>query len=151
MLAYRICRAPYRALDGEGARRYGGRWTEPGHAVVYAASSAALAALEALVHMDPVEVPDDLMLLTIQLPDDIALSAIDLVDLPADWAKVPEHPACVAAGTAWAAAGTTVGCRVPSAPVPEERNLLLNPAHSDMSRVRVVRERPFVFDPRLLP
>ena len=36
------------AFDGEGARRYGGRWNSKDTSMVYAASS--LAALEMLVH-----------------------------------------------------------------------------------------------------
>lgn len=150
MRVYRISRAPYRALDGEGARRDGGRWNEPGLAVVYTSSTVALAALETLVHLDPVEAPDDLVLLAVDVPDGLALDGIEAADLPGDWAQVAEHPACVAAGTAWARAGATVGCWVPSAPSPEDRNLLLNPAHPDMAGVRVVGARPFTFDPRLL-
>ncbi len=41
------------AFTGEGARLYGGRWNSKGTAVVYAAGSAALAALELLVHLAP--------------------------------------------------------------------------------------------------
>ena len=48
---YRVCRARYARLDGEGARRAGGRWNSPGRTVVYMAESVALAVLENLVHM----------------------------------------------------------------------------------------------------
>jgi hypothetical protein len=34
--------------------------------------------------------------------------------------------------------------------VPEEANVLLNPAHRDASRLRVVQVRSFAFAPRLL-
>ena len=150
MRLYRIARALYPELDGEGARRDGGRWNEPGRAVVYTAGSPALAALEVLVHVDPADVPDDLLLQTIEVPEDLRCTAIDASGLPTNWSKVPEHPACDAAGTRWVDAGTTAGCWVPSAPIPEERNLLLNPGHPDFTRVRVVAERPFTFDPRLV-
>ena len=67
MLAWRLCRAPFADLSGEGARRYGGRWNRPGRPIVYAASSAALAVLEVRVHLDlpPALLPDDYLLLTI--------------------------------------------------------------------------------------
>ena len=52
MLAWRLCRAPFTDLTGEGARRYGRRWNRPGRPMVYAASSAALAVLEIRVHLD---------------------------------------------------------------------------------------------------
>ncbi len=43
---YRVCRRIYASLDGEGARRVGGRWNSPGRAVVYMAQSVALAVLD---------------------------------------------------------------------------------------------------------
>jgi RES domain-containing protein len=146
---YRICRAAHRALDGEGARRYGGRWTEPGLPVVYTSTTRALAALEVLVHLDPVEAPRDLVLLTIEVPDDLTMTTVAPDELPPKWAEVAEPPACQARGGAWARGRTHVALRVPAAPVPEEENVLLNPAHRDYSRVAVVAERPFRFDPRL--
>jgi hypothetical protein len=39
---------------------------------------------------------------------------------------------------------------VPAAPIPEEFNILLNPRHPLAARCRIVAERPFAFDPRLL-
>jgi RES domain-containing protein len=39
---------------------------------------------------------------------------------------------------------------VPSAILPEERNFVLNPEHPDAKRLRLVHERLFTFDPRLI-
>jgi RES domain-containing protein len=38
-------------LDGEGAKRYGGRWNEWGTAVVYLGGTLSLVALETFVHL----------------------------------------------------------------------------------------------------
>ena len=54
---YRVCRARYARLDGDGARRVGGRWNSPGRTVVYMAESTALAVLENLVHMSRQDFP----------------------------------------------------------------------------------------------
>lgn len=40
--------------------------------------------------------------------------------------------------------------RVPSILVPEERNLVFNPLHSDASKLSLTNARPFSFDARLL-
>ena len=72
MECHRICRKAHRALDGEGARLYGGRWNSPGEAVVYASATLALAALEYLIHLDSSEAPLDLMAIRIAIPDDVA-------------------------------------------------------------------------------
>jgi len=58
LLAWRLCRAPFADLSGEGARLYGGRWNSSGRAMVYAAGDAALAVLEVRVHLD---LPPDLV------------------------------------------------------------------------------------------
>jgi RES domain-containing protein len=149
VLLYRICRSAFRALDGEGARRYGGRWNSPGTAVVYAAGTASLAALELLVHLDPADAPADLLLMTIAIPDAVRQGVVEATRLPAQWAKNPTPATCRALGDAWLAAGRSCVLSVPAAPMPEERNYLLNPAHADFALVRVASERSFRFDPRL--
>lgn len=139
MLAWRLCRAPFADLNGDGARRYGGRWNSPGHAVVYAAADAALAVLEVRVHLD---LTPDL------LPDDYLLLTIDLRDLAAEAAAtVPADPA--AFGDDWLRAQRMPVLRVPSLIVPESCNLLLNPTHPDAARASVVAQRRFTFDRRL--
>ncbi|MFN7870919.1 MAG: RES domain-containing protein [Cyanobacteriota bacterium] len=42
--------------------------------VAYTASSAALAALEVLVHLGPLTAPADLRLLAIEIPDDLSIA-----------------------------------------------------------------------------
>lgn len=150
MLVYRICRRAFQALDGEGARQYGGRWNAPGTPLVYTSGSLSLAALEYLLHVDPADVPVDLVALTIDVPDDAPIGRVTVRQLPADWAHVIDHPACQQLGGAWTRRGAELALRVPSAPIIEEENVLLNPRHPEAARLRVVATRPFAFDPRLL-
>ncbi|MBI4545379.1 MAG: RES family NAD+ phosphorylase [Gemmatimonadetes bacterium] len=150
MLLWRITRASYQALDGEGARVNGGRWNSEGVAVVYTSPTLALAALEYLAHVDPEDVPEDLVAMRIEIPDDFSEDRIQRSDLPADWNTVPDHPACVTRGDAWVKDARTVLLRVPSALVPEEENVLINARHAEAGRIAVEHVRPFVFEPRLL-
>ena len=138
MLVWRICRETHQALDGEGSRLHGGRWNSERVSVVYTSSTLALAALEYLVHVDIEDVPDDLVAMAIEVPD----------DLPPDWNQVLDHPACARIGDQWAAKGTVLRLRVPSAVVPEESNVLINPDHPRAGDVRMVSIRPFAFDSR---
>jgi RES domain-containing protein len=149
VLTWRICRNAHQALDGEGARLNGGRWNSEGVAAVYTSSSLALAALEYLAHVDIDDVPDDLVAMAIELPDDAGVETVAVKDLPADWSRGPDHPACVAIGDAWAAEGAALVLLVPSAIVPEEQNVLINPGHPRAGEVAVRSVRPFAFDPRL--
>lgn len=150
MRTWRIARRAYQALDGEGARLNGGRWNSEGVPVVYTSHALSLAALEYLVHVDLAEAPTDLVAIEIEIPDDVRVSEVSVHELPADWNLVAEHSACVAAGDDWAAAARTLALRVPSAVIPQESNVLLNPRHADAGRVRVVATHDFVLDPRLL-
>jgi RES domain-containing protein len=147
---WRIARRAYQALDGEGARLFGGRWNSEGVPVVYTSSTLSLAALEYLVHVQIEDVPDDLVSLEIDVPDDVQVDGIAAFDLPDDWNQVEDHPACTDLGDAWSAEAEALALRVPSAIIPHESNVLLNPRHPDMARVSIIAVREFAFDPRLL-
>lgn len=139
MNAWRLCRRPFADLSGEGARLHGGRWNSPGQAVVYAASTAALALLEVRVHLD---LPLDL------LPADYVLMEIDLADLEVETVTtLPADPATF--GDTWLAERRTPVLQVPSLIVPESANLLINPAHPETATAGVAGQREFVFDRRL--
>jgi RES domain-containing protein len=149
MRVWRIARECYDPLDGEGARRVGGRWNSAGRPLVYTSRTASLSMLEVLVWVDPEDVPDDLRLFEIDVPDDAVILSLDPASLPTRWA---EHscPECVQAGDRWIDGSESLALDVPSALLPEEHNLLINPMHPDAVRVRVVESRPFSFDLRLL-
>jgi RES domain-containing protein len=150
--AWRLCRRPHADLRGEGGLRADGRWHRRGRPVVYAAETAALAALDVLVHLDlsPELLPADYVLLRIAWRPDVAITELGVDDLPAGWAAAEGAAACRELGDAWLRRGTTALLRVPSAIVPVERNLLLNPRHPDRTLFQVVRIEPFSFDSRLL-
>jgi RES domain-containing protein len=149
MRLWRIASGRYDPLDGEGARRAGGRWNSPGRPCVYASAQASLAVLEKLVWVDPEDVPNDLHLFEIDFPDDAALTTVEPGSLPSDWTE-PGSPVCLEVGDRWLMAGGTAALVVPSVILPEERNVLINPLHSAAARIRLVDSRPFAFDVRLL-
>ena len=150
MNVFRLCRARYSALDGEGARRYGGRWNSTGRPLVYASSTLSLAALEYLVHLDAADAPGDLVAVTIEIPDVITVDRVQVGDLPKGWNEYVDVNACRQIGDAWLAASVTPVLAVPAAPVPSEWNYLINPSHPRVTGIRIVHEYPFHFDPRLL-
>jgi RES domain-containing protein len=138
-----------RGLDGEGARQAGGRWNHRGVAVVYTSATLSLAALEYFVHLDPADVPGDLVAIPAEIPDTLTRREITADSLPANWQAYPAPDQLANLGTAWVRARTTAVLIVPSAIVPQERNVLLNPGHPDFRRIRLGAPAPFSFDPRL--
>lgn len=150
MLAYRLCRSRFVALDGEGARRFGGRWNSAGRPVVYASSTLSLAALEYLVHLDANDAPNDLVALTIEIPDRLTVDRIETSALPPKWNESVDVNECRLIGDKWIDMAASPVLAVPAAPVPSEWNYLINPAHSDATNILIVNEQQFRFDPRVL-
>ena len=144
-LAKKACTTP----NGEGAKKYGGRWNPPGLAVVYTSESLALAAFEALVHADSDLLPDDLVILSAEIPDTLPIRTISPEELPKKWQAIPAPQALQTIGAEWVRTGDDVGLRVPSAVIPQEWNLLLNPAHPEFSKIEWTNEGPFKWDKRL--
>ena len=152
MEVWRLCRAPYvaRTLEGVGGFYASGRWHRQGAAIVYTATAASLAALELLVHTDPATAPDDLRLVKLRIPESFEIEQITPADLPADWRTYPAPDALQAIGMEWLESARTPALLVPSAVVPQENNLLLNPRHHAIGVVTLLSDEPFSFDPRLL-
>jgi RES domain-containing protein len=150
MRVYRIASTRHiRDLSGTGARLYGGRWNRRGTALLYTSESRSLATVEILVHLSMPEVPAGLSIATLEIPDDIRADEIRPSSLPRDWREHPAPAALVDLGTKWARASRHLLLRVPSAVVEGEFNVLINPAHPDMPRVKVVRVERYRMNSRL--
>lgn len=149
MKVWRLCKRRHAAFDGEGARLAGGRWNPRGGAVVYASESLSLAALELLVHCPPALLPVDLVAIAAEIPDTVRVRRIEEATLPRGWRRHPAPEALGRLGAEWLGKRDTVALSVPSAVVPSERNVLLNPAHPDFRKVRVGAPEAFSLDPRL--
>lgn len=151
MRVYRICRAEHvaTALTGIGAASYPGRWNSKGVHLVYTAGSHSLALLEMLVHVNTLrDVPDNLRLLSYDLPD-ACVHDLDPALWPAGWDQLPYSQAVRRVGDDFIRAGAHLALRVPSAIVPGESNVLINPRHADIARVTEVGNSPLAPDPRL--
>ena len=86
----------------------------------------------------------------LECPDDLSIETLDLTSLPQDWRNLPAPVSTQAIGADWLQRRSSVALRVPSVVVPVDSNVLLNPRHPDMNRVRISRNEAFRFDSRLL-
>ncbi len=136
------------AMSGEGARRYGGRWNPPGIPAVYLAESRALAALEILVHAPREAVALDWSVIGVTVPDGM-IETLMTGKLPRDWRMLPSSAGARRFGADWLSGKTSPAIRLPSAVVPEECTLLINPAHPDFRFLGISAPAAFHFDPRL--
>ena len=154
MTGWRISRRGYAeppasAFDGEGSRRRGGRWSPAGRRVAYASSSLALASLEYLINLDPVDAPPDLVSLRVEIPVAINIETVEAATLPGNWRHYPYPRELQLIGERWLLAESSLCLRVPSAVITEEFNLLINRLHSDFKALQFLEPVEFTFDPRM--
>lgn len=151
MVVWRICKSKYArsAFQGIGAEKAGGRWDFRGSRVVYASENLSLATLELLVHVDPRALPKDLVVVLAELPKGFSKTELDVSALPDDWRNYPAPSELKRIGTDWINSNNSLALVVPSAVNPVDRNVLLNPNHSEMIKVKVEPPEIFDFDPRM--
>ena len=151
MKVWRICKSKHRssAFLGYGAEKAGGRWNYKGYPVVYTSENLSLATLELFVHVPPGVIPSDLIAICGKLPTSISVEEIEVSDLPRDWRQYPAPTKLKQIGTDWIVRQSSLVLRVPSAINARETNILLNPTHPEMKKMKISDEQPFHFDARI--
>lgn len=149
MVVYRISSCKFiDDLSGRGAAMYGGRWNSEGVYLLYTAGSPSLAMLESLVHLGG-RVTGDFCQIAIEVPEESVLELMP-EDLPANWRESPAPDLLRSIGNRFIVEGQYLMLKIPSVLVPDESNCLLNPAHPDFKKVRVLVKSPIRFDERLV-
>ena len=151
---WRICYNRDLSLSGLpfGSTLGPGRWHLPppeGRPVVYAASTRALAQLEKRVHANGVA-PVRQALIRLELPEGAVIqdAQADLTLQLPKWKRDEGYTQNL--GVRWLESNASLALWVPSYVEPQERDLLLNPAHPQYGSIVVVTEiADFQFDPRL--
>ena len=135
MKLWRLTRAPFVALDGQGALLNGARYAPPGVAVVSLASEAGLAVLVALRYL-----PRDLQ----GIADDYVLGWTE-VDAVPERVPDPDEDTIRSFVGEWLASQRSLLAAVRSKVLPEADVVLLNPAHPAAASVPPLTTRRFDF------
>ena len=136
------------AFSGEGARIFEGRWNSGGVRMVYCSEHLSLAALEILVHTQPVMIRDKFRVYRVAW-DEAMMATIALRKLPKGWNAQPPGLISKKIGDEWIRSSRSAVLAVPSVIVPREHTFLLNPKHRDFARIKIKDSGSFVLDPRL--
>lgn len=147
---YRILRKPYskKPFDGEGAYRFGGRWSNVGVRLAYTAEHLSLAMIEYFIHIDPDDPPKDLVVVTAEIPDSVLRISIATKQLPANWRQTPPPSELGEIGDRFVRDRRAAILIVPSALAYSESNWLINPRHPEFRRIRQHAAQPFEYDSR---
>lgn len=150
-LVYRVLRGAYarNPFDGEGAYRFGGRWSSAGVRLSYGSEHQSLAMLEYFVHLDKDDPPADLVLAVAEVPDAVSRERVAEKALPADWREAAAPPELARFGDDFVMQGKHCLLLVPSVLASRENNVLINPAHPDYGRIAVGSLEPLSYDPRM--
>ncbi|TAD85677.1 MAG: RES domain-containing protein [Bacteroidetes bacterium] len=149
MMLYRLAGKAYaNDTTGIGAQRYPGRWNPKGTPCLYTSASISLALLEKFVHARATEHMQDLCLLTIPVLQTQHLYIIEGAKLPTSWMEDFTY-------TQWLGQQilqdvSILGFVVPSAIVPSEFNVVLNPQSAHFKALRVPNALPYAIDQRLM-
>lgn len=150
MIVYRLASEKYsNDLSGIGAEITGGRWNFKGTRVLYTSDSRALCMAEIAVHTPLGLMPKNYYMITIEIPDDIKITQIELKSLPDNWRKFPYSKETRQIGETFIKEQKHLCIKVPSAIVSGDYNILINPLHPDMNRVKIISKEWFNFDERL--
>lgn len=150
MTVYRLAAKKY--IDdrsGIGAKLYGGRWNPVGQSCIYTSTHLSLALLEKYVHAQTRENMERIALLRIEIPDDKGLIFhMDETKFKTSWIKDIAY-------TQWLGRQilndpSILAFTVPSAIIPSERNVIINPLSKDFSRIKFSAPADFITDFRLL-
>lgn len=148
---FRVLRKAYARtpFDGEGAYRYGGRWSSPGVRLSYTSEHQSLAMLEYFVHLDKDDPPTDLVLAVAQIPETVTRESVKVSELPANWRDGAAPPELTAFGDEFVSGGKSCLLFVPSVLAPHENNCLINPGHPEFGRITVQELEPLSYDKRM--
>jgi len=151
MIVYRLSKQKYAgSLSGKGAALSNtNRWNSKGIEMVYTSGNIATAMTEILVHLSPNLIPTNYLALTISIPKTSKGLTIPVNKLPKGWSAVPPNIETQQIGDKFLEDGEKLWCKVPSAVVPGEWNVLLNPFHAEFKRIEITEKRQFSFDHRL--
>jgi RES domain-containing protein len=150
MFVYRIAKKEHSALDGMGGLFGPGRWHKKGNLVIYTSEHASLAAWEKIVHVASFEnLPDNLLLVKIEIPDGIEIQTVPQKILVMGWDSFPFAIETANYGTSFLQSKEFLALKVPSVIIHDEYNIILNPLHPEIKFCKVISTKPFIFDRRV--
>lgn len=103
--------------------------------------------METFVHLADDVVRLDYIYFEVDIPAAVTITRLGVK--PKGWRNEPPTRASMHVGDRWLQAGTSALLEVPSVIIPTETNLILNPMHPDVNKLRIAAARAFHFDPRM--
>jgi RES domain-containing protein len=148
LTAYRIGdpQGAHPIFEAAGSLQFPGRWNTPASPVIYASEHFSTAMLEKLVQGSG-QLPPNQHYIEITIPNGSSYEMLDTAALP-DW-HAGSASASKAFGEAWQKEKRSLVPIVPSVVARIEKNILINPEHSEFGGVTTSLHQPVWRDARL--
>jgi RES domain-containing protein len=117
--------------------------------MLYTSASASLALLETLAHFTPTYMAVKFCLATLEV-NEKDLYKLPENKLPKNWDTFPAPEACKQIGNEFLQQNKYLGLIVPSAILPHDNNILINPLHPKFKQVSIQQKTILKLDKRLL-
>jgi RES domain-containing protein len=134
-------------LSGNGARLFGGRWNSKGLAAIYTSETISLSLLEIIAHAVQYDDLKEKFLMTLTVPDDIPVYKVPSSKLRIRWQNDIAYTRFI--GDAFLRDNKYLLLQVASAIIKTEFNFIINPAHKDFKKIKLVSSELFHFDSRV--
>ncbi|MBK8442962.1 MAG: RES family NAD+ phosphorylase [Sphingobacteriales bacterium] len=150
MEVFRLAQEKYATpLSGKGAAIKGARWNPIGVELIYTAQNRSLAMAEVAVHFTLATLPEDYMMITINIPDEIEINELTETGLPMNWKEFPHPISTQKIGNDFVAENKYCVLKIPSVVTKGDFNLLINPNHKDFNKISITKIEKFPFDKRI--
>jgi len=150
VILYRLVKSRYsHDTSGKGAEPCGGRWNSIGVPMLYACQSRALAMAEVAIHLPLGILPNDFVMITLQVPDEGGTLVLPQAKLPDGWFHYPPIYSTQKIGDEFIRKADCLVLQVPSAVVQDDFIALINPYHPLFQQLKIIDQQPFIFNRRL--
>lgn len=136
----------YPIFDASGSKLYPGRWNTPASPIIYTSEHYSTAMLEKLAHGSG-RLPPNQHFIEIAIPNGVSYELLTPAHLPG-WDHIA-GAASKAYGVAWQQSKRSLLLFVPSVVARLEKNILINPDHSEFPKITCGLHQPVWWDARL--
>lgn len=150
MEVFRLTKEKFaKTLSGKGSAIKGARWNSAGVELIYTAGNRSLAMAEVAVHFTLATMPNDYVMITLQIPSVVKVKEINNKELPTNWNEFPHPLSTQRFGDSFVSENKICVLKVPSVVTQGDYNYLINPRHKDFSKIKILNIEKFPFDNRL--
>ena len=118
--------------------------------MLYFSEHLSLCVLELLTKVDYEFLSEDYAFIEVEISEKLIATISDLDVISEEWRLDPPVSATLDFGSQWLANNENLAMFVPSAVLSRERNILVNPKHLSISKLKILDEGPLELDPRMM-